>query len=188
MDLDGTAFENRGDSEPSIFKQLASDLLLNRVTDDNPSPTNGLTGYEQTIASVLGYSPSRDYNQIQIVKKKVLGRMFDLQGGAYLENVDSLSFEPYVFELVREEEELMKIYRDLAIDVMNGILTDDNRSKVNGLTGLEQAICSFFEYYPKSEYPEILRIKNIVLGIYIGMRGGSDLSDSESFKLDQSST
>jgi len=132
--------------EKHLIRNLALKVIEGLLTDDNPSEENNLTGLEQTIAYVFIFSKG-DKNTIKGMKKRVYGKINDLNGGCKIEK-DFIPNPDIKSSLPEEElEDLERSFiKDLAISVMAGSLTDDNPSEENGLTGLEQAIAYIFGF------------------------------------------
>ena len=75
-----------------VISDFARSYLLGIITDDNPSPGNGLTALEQVIAYVFDLS-SNNQEEINRIKSRVYAKIYDLNGGCDMSDGDFLSLE-----------------------------------------------------------------------------------------------
>ncbi len=72
-----------------VINSIAKQLLIGRITDDNPSDTNGFTALEQILVYELAID---DPVELAVAKEKINCRINELSGGCNmaLENWESL--------------------------------------------------------------------------------------------------
>lgn len=150
-------------------------------TTDNPSPSNELTGLDQVCAY---YSEFLECSLSEF--KKIVLEVYrgQLASEDVVEDLGEDLEEEWEEEDIPEGDEVdfTSGYRHLALGMILGIVTDDNPSELNGLTGLEQLIahlrCTF-----NSE--QILEAREAVLKEYarLYLSGGYNIPQG-SYGLD----
>lgn len=151
--------------------RIARFYYLSYVTDDNPSPFNELTGLEQVVNYEFDLEDEFESSDVidDIVSRAKVMKSFQSE------------------ELYRNPNEvetraiLIKLAKGIYID----LLTEDNPSRWNELTGLEQAIC--YEFGPRSK-EEIKNIRKRLLRVQHELNGGfrlKKIKDLNDFPLTQ---
>jgi len=184
-----SSFESENDYKEekiSTFVENITPLILQgSITDDNPSPSNGLTGLEQVILFEVEPYMDEIYNMKLIkalitVHKALLEREAEeLLSGKDEEWEEDIEpdYEDIYYRI--DDREFKKKIRQIAIGYERGIYTDDNQSQ-NGLTGIGQII----SYVAELLYPNTIRekrsyseqIKKMIRGYILDFRGGSRMS------------
>lgn len=170
--MDGTNSFEKGsnDSEDMELRRrnlgsiIAYGIVDGILTTDNPSPLNQLTGLDQICffySEGLGCSPSVFKNIVLEEYREI--RFFDGDDNwdedyEDEEGNEDEDYDEYNDEQNKEDESATN--RHFALGLRLNVLTDDNPSELNGLTGLEQVI-SFV--YGTIRRDEIKRIKNEIM-------------------------
>jgi hypothetical protein len=144
-------------SEEKMISWIANRYLAGDITDDNPSTVNSLTGLEQVIAFNYGLDPNDEEERVEIecIRIDIEERIkFQMNGGSYIEN------QPLEFSELNPDEIVLELDRGTCINhfgslqeyedwinrvsrkIFENVLTEDNPSPKNRLTGLDQFIIS----------------------------------------------
>jgi len=83
--VDSDCFDK--DIDQDTIDDLALDYIWGEVTDDNPSPDNGLSGLEQVLAYVFDLAHD-DVKTIRKLKYRVYARVRELNGGCDMSGSD----------------------------------------------------------------------------------------------------
>jgi len=190
-------------------------VIQGSITNDNPSPSNGLSGLEQVILFAVGPYMDDIYNMefikaLIIVQKATIEKQTEelLSGDDEWENEweedeweeedcpeDPYWNKPYIEDNYYEEfiepeyeqiyykiddPEFKKKVKRIATGYLQGIFTEDNQSKINGLTGIGQVVSYVAELlYPDSKEEkreDCTRIEKMVQGYILDLRGGAKMS------------
>lgn len=79
--------EYTDDPERSAKNDMAKALFMNILTDDNPSPENGLTGLDQSIILHFGFI---DDPERESIKREIKSLAMNFRGGCNLFGIDEL--------------------------------------------------------------------------------------------------
>ncbi len=142
------------DREDSI-NRIVSGMLDGYITLDNPSPINGMDTFKQVVLFQLGDVEESEYRSFSLdIVNLFQERYENLEKGG-----TDCVIEP-IYDLSEIEKESKKLISKLAKSVLRERVTDDNPSKFNNLTSLEQMIFIFFDC---SNEIEMLIVKNKIL-------------------------
>jgi hypothetical protein len=144
-------------SDQILISWITNRYLAGDITDDNPSHENGLTGLDQVIAFNYELDPNDENERVEIecIRIDIEERIkFEMNGGFFIEN------QPFKICQNHPDKILLEIDRDTCIDhfgsleeyedwinrvsrkIFQNILTEDNPSPRNRMTGLDQFIIS----------------------------------------------
>ncbi len=154
--------EIRIQMENILMTGLAIDIAGGIVTDDNPS-TNGKTGVDQYLYFLFDTYSEHERNYL---KQKALALAEGFSTGTAEVDDDLI---PDMDKLVDIKSEEFLSFKDWIVFLHSaGIITDNNPSKTNGLTGLDQVIKHVFS----AKEEDYLLIKEIIISETIKYTGG----------------
>lgn len=189
-------FDDEEEFEQDTINWICNRYLSGHITDDNPSFANGLTGLDQIIAFNFELDPEdeEDMVEIEYIRLDIQERIrYKMNGGSYLAGVPVQIFEeaedePLMADVEKciehfgGEEEYKDWINKVAKNVLLGILTKDNPSYRNGLTGFQQFIISQIGLDLESveDYGVFCRIRFDIENRMKDYKGGSRLVKSSS--------
>jgi hypothetical protein len=187
------AFVN--DVSPLVFSNI--------ITDDNISPKNGLSGLDQVIMFEVGKDMDDIFDldfvragiriQVGLMKKDLKDGLISEEDIAdadfykdiyedeeeYLDDIDDYDDEYWAEYYEYDDERFQRKIRRITVGHMAGKITTDNPSKINGLTGYEQAVYYVAHLLPVKDEEERKRnielIDRKVQAYLIDFDGGMDL-------------
>ncbi len=204
--------ENDNNYKEELILAFVNDVsplvFSNKITDDNISPKNGLSGLDQVIMFEVGKYLD-DIFDIDFVRAGIrlqVGLMKkDLRNGliseddilnadfysevyeeedVYFDDIDDSDDEywakyyNYEFDDKRFQEKIRRI----AVGHLIGVITTDNPSDINGLTGYEQVAHYLAHLLPveneKERRKNIKKINQKVQTYFMDFHGGFDLISS----------
>lgn len=158
------------------LEEIADALLLNEITDDNPSRRNGLTSLEQILLYELGEYMDNKRVTLRYLKEKthIMATELEILDAEHFGNKDDEEDVPLAERVDFNSECTRQDIENIAHAFFLDIITDDNISPTTDETSLQQLIQFVLRDY-STEEEDLDKFYNLVCGRTNDFFGGAFL-------------